>query len=59
MDVIKWGKTRAIENVICDNIDNSSNSTISFVDDLERITVIKTINIDDNGYVECVRETDV
>jgi hypothetical protein len=56
MDVIKWGKTRAIENVICDN---SSDSTISFVDDVERITVIKTINIDDNGYVEFVRETDV
>ncbi len=59
MDVIKWGKTRAIENVICDNVENSSESTISFVDDVERITVIKTINIDDNGYVEYVRETDV
>jgi hypothetical protein len=92
MDVIKWGKTRAIENVMSINVDNSSESTISFVDDVERIpysakvktplkgvvfklldtmepaldanpsgwhstvTVIKTINIDDTGYM---RETDV
>jgi chitin synthase len=59
MDVIKWGKTRAIENVIVDNMENSSDSTISFVDDVERMTVIKTINMDENGYVEYVRETDV
>ena len=37
MDVIKWGKTRAIENVMSINVDNSSESTISFVDDVERI----------------------
>jgi chitin synthase len=61
MDVIKWGKTRALENIIINNSDTSSDNTGSTksVHYESDITAIKLINIDNYGYVEYLRETDV
>jgi chitin synthase len=59
MDVIKWGKTRAVESIKEEDIvsenTSSSQSTKYEVD----IIGMKLINVDDYGYVEYTRETDV
>jgi len=61
MDVIKWGKTRALEKEPDKDEEKSSEKTIS-LDSRQYemdITTIRLINMDEYGYVEHVRETDV
>lgn len=54
MDVIKWGKTRAIENVIVDKLSENTGSS-----DSTDIAIIRLENIEYDGHIEYVRETDV
>lgn len=61
MDIIKWGKTRAIENVVETKEDKSSEKSRSLesAEYEADITAINIINLDNYGYVEYTRETDV
>ena len=54
MDVIKWGKTRSLEKDIVSVESSETDESLKYEIDIREI---KSINVDETGYMEYARET--